>query len=135
MIEQTDLQTRHSFDRLKPFLRGGSRRRWFEEKVGRIRHNVTFHYEESGTLIERAIADIASRGRFSPITRGDTAYRWYFQTGDEVSDNIVRRQIWKIPRDIDVEVASGNIIHEIHQDIFLPFVDFAGELFWKFTNR
>jgi hypothetical protein len=66
IIEQGDSQTRHSFDRLTPFLRDGSRRRWFEDMVGRIRNNVTFHYERSGTLIERAISDIASRdaGRF-----------------------------------------------------------------------
>jgi len=137
MIEQSDWQTHGSFDRLKPFLPDGSRRQWFHDMVGRIRHNVTFHYEESGRLIERAISDIASRdaGRFCPITRGDTAYIWYFQAGDEVSDNIVRRQIWKIGPDKDLQAETEEILSEIHQDVFLPFVDFAGALLWRFTNR
>jgi hypothetical protein len=72
---------------------------------------------------------------FSPITRADTARLWYFQTGDEVSDNIVRRQIWKIPRHQDLQAATEAILEEIHQEVFLPFVDFAGELLWKFGSR
>jgi hypothetical protein len=65
-----------SFKYLEQFARGGTRRQWFQTIVGRVRGNLTFHYDESGTLIERAIADRVGRPvpQYSPITRGSTAY-------------------------------------------------------------
>jgi hypothetical protein len=82
-------------------LKGGHKYSWFQNCVGRIRNNLTFHYEQSGDLIERAIADRAARAeaRYSTITCGSTAYLWHFQVADEIVDSIAARQVWRVPRD------------------------------------
>jgi len=79
-IEKCDRETQQSFKNLEPFLIGGTNRTEIEQLIGRVRHNLTFHYDESGKLIEKAISDRASRAeaRSSSITRGSTAYLWAF---------------------------------------------------------
>ena len=37
--------------------------------IGQIRHNLTFHYNQSGMLIERAISDRAGRSDAQNILR------------------------------------------------------------------
>jgi len=64
LLRRCDNQTQGSFKQLEEFLPGGSRRAEFERLVGRVRHNLTFHYDESGKLIERAIEDRGLRLRF-----------------------------------------------------------------------
>src|ERR1700730_4859846 len=61
LVWQCDQHTQASFKYLEQFARGGTQRQWFQTIVGRIRGNLTFHYDESGTLIERAIADRVGR--------------------------------------------------------------------------
>jgi hypothetical protein len=49
-------------------------------------------------------------------------------------DSIVVRQIWGIPRDKDLRAEIDIIADEVHQ-LFLCFVDFAGEFIWKYCGR
>jgi hypothetical protein len=70
----------------------------------------------------------------SAVTRGDTAYLWYFKAADEVVDSIVVRQIWGIPSDADVRVEADRIADRVHQ-IFLWFMDFSGEFVWNYCER
>jgi len=135
LLRRCDNLTQESFRQLEEFLPGGSKRAEFERLVGRVRHNLTFHYDESGKLIERAIEDRASRSeaRISSVTRGNTAYLWHFKAADDLVDSIVVRQIWNIPRNADLRVEADKIADQVHQ-IFLWFMDFSGEFIWNYCN-
>jgi hypothetical protein len=62
LIHQTDAQAQQSFSNLEQFLPGGAKEARIEKLMGRVRSNLTFHYEESGKLVARAISDRATRG-------------------------------------------------------------------------
>lgn len=134
-VATCDQQTQGSFQQLVPFLSGESMRAEFEQLIGRVRHNLTFHYDKSGTLIERAISDRAARAeaRLSSVTRGSTAHLWHFKIADDVVDSIVVRQIWNIPRSSDLRAEADRIADRVHQ-IFLWFVDFSGEFIWRYCR-
>jgi len=134
LLRRCDNRTQ-GFQQLEEFLPGGSKRAEFERLVGRVRHNLTFHYDESGKLIEGAIEDRASRSeaRISSVTRGNTAYLWHFKAADDLVDSIVVRQIWNIPRNADLRVEADKIADRVHQ-IFLWFMDFSGEFIWNYCN-
>ncbi|MCX7143738.1 MAG: hypothetical protein NT123_22380 [Proteobacteria bacterium] len=136
LVRQTDAQTQQSFANLEQFLPGGAQRARMEKLMGRIRSNLTFHYEASGRLLERAIADRAARpeARLSSVTRGSTAYLWHFKAADDIVDSVVVRQIWGIPRSADVRLEADKVADELHQ-VFLWFVDFAGEFIWKYCGN
>lgn len=133
LVGRCDNKTQESFKALQQFLPGGSKRDEFERLVGRIRNNLTFHYDESGRLIERAISDRASRPDriVSSVTRGNTAYLWHFKVADELVDTIVVRQIWNIPKSADLRVEADATVDFAYQ-LFLRFVDFSGEFIWRF---
>jgi hypothetical protein len=135
LVARCDNQTQQSFNELMQFLPKEPKRPEFEQLVGRVRHNVTFHYDESGKLIEEAVLDRASRpdARMSSITRGDTAYLCHFKIADDIVDSIVVRQIWAIPRELDVRIEADRIADRVHQ-ILLWFVDFSGEFIWKYCE-
>lgn len=134
-VQKCDSQTQKSFQNLEEYLPYGAKRGEFEKLVGQVRHNLTFHYNESGKLIERAISDRASRhdARVSSVTRGDTVYLWHFKVADDVIDSAVVRQIWGIPRNADLRFEADRIADDIHQ-VFLWFMDFAGEFIWKYCG-
>jgi len=136
LVAQCDSQTQESFRAIEQYVRNGAKRGELMQLVGQIRHNLTFHYNQSGTLIERAIADRTGRAeaRLSSVTRGDTAYLWHFKIADDIVDSIVVRQIWAVPRGADVRTEVDKIADRVHQ-IFLWFVDFSGEFIWKYCER
>jgi len=136
LVKQCDQRTQNWFHELEPFLPNGSRRQWFESMVGKLRHNLVFHYSQSDKMIERAISDRAGRpeARYSLVTRGSTYNLWHFKTADDIVDSIVVRQIWGIPRDKDLRTEADRIAEEIRQ-VLLCFVDFAGDFIWKCFER
>lgn len=133
LVSQCDRRTQEAFQKLQLYLPNGPRRARFEQLAGRIRNNLAFHYDESGKLIQKAIADRASRKQESSITRANTAHAWHFKIADDVVDSIVVRQIWNIPRGGDLGAESDRIADEVHE-IFLLFLDFAGEFVWKYCE-
>lgn len=135
LIAHCDGQTQQSFTELEQFLPKAPKRNEFEQLVGCIRNNLTFHYDETGKLINKAVSDRAARpdARISSITRGDTAHLWYFKVADDIVDSVVVRQIWAIPRDKDVRAEADRIAERVHQ-LVLWFVDFSGEFIWKYCE-
>lgn len=135
IVARCDGQTQQSFNNLEQFLPNAPKRGEFKHLIGRIRHNLTFHYDESGKLIDQAIADRAARPdtRTTSITRGDTAYLWHFKAADDIVDSVVVRQIWAIPHDKDIRIEADHITEQVHE-IFLWFVDFSGEFIWKYCE-
>jgi hypothetical protein len=136
LVERCDDRTRTSFALLKDYRRGGSRHTRIEKILGQLRHNLGFHYHESGRWIARALEDCASHSaeRFSSITRGSDAYSWRFSVADQVVDHIIVRQIWQIPRGPDTPAKADEVAEEIHH-LFLAFVDFCGEFIWKYCEK
>ena len=136
LVDSSDFRTKGSFAHLEQHLPGGKRREWFEKLIAQLRHNLGFHYHESGSWIQWAINDRAERpgARYSSITRGDHAYRWRFSVADAVIDSIVCRKIWEIPREKDLEHEIGLITGEINV-LFLSYVDFCGEFIWQYCSR
>jgi hypothetical protein len=134
LVGQCDRRTQKSFQELQQYAPGGAKRPWFEQLAGKIRHNLTFHYQQSGKLIEKAIARGAAGGRVSSITRGSTAHLWHLKVADDIVASIVLRQIWNIPPDADVRTEADRISDEVCY-IFLLFLDFSGEFVWKYCGR
>lgn len=99
VVAQCSGATRTAFDRLVALRSDDAQRRKFEQYVGRLRHNLTFHYDESGDLIKRAMEERAKQPEGNPtsITRGTEPYSWRLTIADDVVDTIVCRQIWNIP--------------------------------------
>jgi hypothetical protein len=135
LVKKCDDETQKSFSKLEEFLPGGAKRDEFEKLAGRVRHNLTFHYDESGKLIEKAIADRATRpgSQMSTVTRGDTAYLWHFKVADDVLDSIVVRQIWSIPGSADLRVEADKVTDYLYK-VFLFFADFSGEFIWRYCG-
>jgi hypothetical protein len=135
ILRSCDAATQQSFDFVCQFVRGGTQRSRMELLAGRMRNNITFHYEQSETLIGRAIVERGSRpgGNTSRVTRGSRREHWYFKVADDVIDDIVTRQFWRVPstpstgRDVDV------LLMEAHE-IAMRFVDFCGEFIWRYTD-
>lgn len=136
LMGQCDVQTRESFKILQQYLPGKSRRTDLEKWVGQVRHNLTFHYHQSDTLIKRAISNraIGIGSKISSLTRGSTADLWHFKVADDLVDSIVCRQIWKIPPDKDLRVKADKIAEETFH-IYLKFMDFSGEFIWKYFEQ
>lgn len=135
LVARCDGQTQQSFKELEKFLPKAQYRPEFEQLIGRVRHNLTFHYDESGKLIEQAISDRTSdaNATISSITRGDSSSLWHFKIADDVVDSIVVHQIWGIPRTLDTQVEADRIADRVHQ-ILLWFIDFSGDFIWKYCE-
>jgi hypothetical protein len=136
VVESCDQQTRDSFGKLLPYLSGGTSHDEFQQLIGLVRHNLTFHYDASGKLTQRAVADRAARadGRWSSVTRGSNARLWHFQVADDVVDSIVVRQIWQVPLGTDAREGADVVVVRVHA-VFQVFMDFAGEFIWKYCRR
>jgi len=135
VVERCDLRTRDSYIELIDYIHGGSKYNRFQQLVGKLRHNLTFHYEQSDTLVAKAIADRASRpdANLSSITRASTAHRWRFKVADDIVDSIVVRQLWQIPRTADLRMEADKIADEVHA-VLRRFLDFSGEFIWRYCE-
>ncbi len=135
LISRCDRQMQQSFAELEQFLPQASKRDEFEKLVGRIRNSLTFHYDESGKQIKKAISDRSkhSDATTSSITRGDTANMWHFKVASDIVDSIVVRQIWNIPREADARIEADKILDRVHQ-ITMWFLDFSAEFIWKYCE-
>jgi hypothetical protein len=135
IVRRCDARTQESFQNLENVLSGGSEYKEFMKLIGQIRQNLAFHYNQNGTLIQRALSHRASRpdARISSLTRGDTAYLWHFKVADDIIDSIVVRQIWHIPRSAELRAKADKVVGYLYQ-ILLHFLDFSGEFIWKYLE-
>ncbi len=138
IISTLDSQTIESFSNLISYTKEGSNRDKFEKSIGMVRSNLIFHYDESSKLVARSLKKLIenSSGKAYKITRGNHAFRWYFNFADDVVNHLVVRELWKIPDDENSDLAVDELVSWTH-GIFLSFMDFSGELIWKYfeTNK
>jgi hypothetical protein len=115
-----------AYKRLLPFIKPGPKKVWFEKNVATARHNLTFHYHESGKWIDWALADRANRkeAEQSSITFGDTGHLWRFHIADAVVDSIMCRKIWQIPKTDNLKNEADAMVDKIYA-VFCDYVDFA----------
>jgi hypothetical protein len=132
-VGRCDPQTQRSFDELLMYQKGGGKHGVLKDLAGKVRHNIAFHYEQGGTLIERVIKDFASRGKSSSLTRADTAPDWHFEIADAIVDHVIWRGLWGVSPDGDSSARADEVAMTIHE-LFLSFMDFAGEFIWKYCK-
>ena len=133
IIDQCDSKTQTSFDKLQTYGTGGLNQATLDRIAGTIRNNLGFHYDQSGKLVGRAIGVLAQRQRSASVTRASRGPDWYFDVASRVVDDVVCRQIWKIPPSADQLIEADKIIGDIH-DVFLAFMDFSGEFIWRYCK-
>ena len=135
VVAQCSEATRNAFDRLVALRTDDTQKQKFEQYVGRLRHNLTFHYDESGDLIKRAMEGRAKKPEGNPtsITRGTEPYSWRFTIADNVVDTVVCRQIWNIPEGADLR-AEADVAADYGHEIFAAFADFAAEFVTKYVR-
>jgi hypothetical protein len=125
-VERSDPFTKKGFEALLAFI--GSPE--FEKVMGRLRNNLTFHYDPK--TIERALASLVAKhpDAIGSISLGDEPHNWFFEPGDMVSDRAAVREIFKVPEDADVNEETDKIVMRLHH-IVQMFGGFAGSLIWQ----
>ena len=138
---KSDIEMTQLFQRLGEFLPKAAKATEFNKLVGDIRHNLTFHYNQSGTLIERAVLDRSKRSnaKTSSVTQADETHRWHFKVADDIVDSIITRQIWNIPREVDgrevdVRIESDKKLDRAFE-IAMWFLDFSGAFILKYLKN
>ncbi len=136
LVNRCDPQTKKSFKNLERFLRGGKEETKFKILAGRIRQNITFHYDENGKLIKNALKDRAAiaKTQISSITRGSAADLWHFKASDDIVASIVVRQIWGVTGDLDIRKETNEAVDYIYK-VCLSFLDFSGEFIWSYCSK
>ena len=135
LINSCDAQTQVSFDDLKPYRSGGSDRARFEQIVGRIRHGLSFHYDQNGKSLAKSLnrkCEVDSTAT-SSVTRGNHAYKWRFSVADDLIEDIVVVDLWEAG-DVLADKESADLVSDEINAIFLAFVDFAGEFIWRYCK-
>lgn len=135
LVDHCSDEAQKSYAETLAHAHSGAKRARFEQLVGKMRHKVGFHYDETGKLIQWAIEDRAGRpeGNQTTITRTTGTHGWRFDVADDVVDSIVVRTFWQIPRTADLREQSDKIADEVHA-VLVHFLGFAGEFIWKYCE-
>jgi hypothetical protein len=125
-VDRSDSFTKKGFAALLAFIGGQE----FERVMGRIRNNLTFHYDPK--TIERALASLVAKhpDAAGSMSLGDEPHNWYFEPGDMVGDRAAVREIFKVPEAANVVAETDKIIVRLHE-IVQMFGGFAGSLIWQ----
>ena len=136
LICRCDAQTQKCYKEIEQFLPKAQKRKQFEQLVGRVRNNLTFHYDENGKSIEKAVSDRAERAeaRISSVTQGDALHLCHFKVADDVVDSIITRQIWNISREVDAQIEADKIADFVFQ-IAMWFLDFSSVFIWEYLEN
>jgi hypothetical protein len=123
-----------SFLKLCNCLKGGPDYKKFEQYVGRIRHNTVFHYDK--TVVQKALSDRANRAeaRQTRITFGDHISLCRFDLADEIVDSVICRQIWKIPKNVDLRKYADEY-SDFGADLCKSYLVFCGEFIGRYVQE
>jgi hypothetical protein len=128
-VAACDERTRQSFEKVSAFIGTDDYRR-----MARIRHNITFHYDDGA--VEKALEAAAKAHPGYPLAMqmGRETIDWFFEPGDRIIDRIVVRDIFGVAPDADVRIEVDKIIGRL-QEIGEAFADFAGYFVRHHTAR
>jgi len=127
---------KNAFKNLIDYLPDGTKNEQYQKYVGRLRNNITFHYDESGKLIKKYVDKRATDNvsNNTSITRSDSVYEWRFKLADDVVESIVCRDIWKIPENANLS-EEADIAVDFAHEIFINFMDFSGDFIFKYCRK
>ena len=128
-----------AFKILCKYIPGGKERTKFEKYFGKIRHNLVFHYQESGDWIKKALRErIDKKGQTSArITLGEVQKTRY-DIADQVVDTIVCRNIFGIPytvADLQKDRKELDKILMFGSEIAKNFIGFSGEFLHNYVEK
>lgn len=125
-VDRSDPFTKKGFAALLAFIDSPE----FEKVMGRIRNNLTFHYDPK--TIERALASLVAKhpDASGAMSLGDDPHNWFFEPGDMVGDRAAVREIFRVPDGADVVAETDKIAMHLH-DLIQMFGGFAGSLVWQ----
>jgi hypothetical protein len=125
-VDRSDSFTKKGLAALVAFIGGQE----FEKVMGRIRNNLTFHYDPK--TIERALASLVAKhpDATGSMSLGDEPHNWFFEPGDIVGDRAAVREIFKVPEGANVVAETDKIVVRLHEIVQL-FGGFAGSLIWQ----
>ncbi len=125
-VDRSDRFTKRGFAALLRFIGCPE----FEKAMGRIRNNLTFHYDPK--TIERALASLVAKhpDAKGSMSLGDEPHNWFFEPGDMVGDRAAVREIFKVPEGADVIAETDKIVMRLHA-IIQMFGGVAGSLIWE----
>lgn len=129
VVDASGAFTKKCFTKLVAF-RGSAE---YEKIMGRIRNNLTFHYD-SKTIFSalETLANNNPNARGS-LTLGDEPIDWFCEPGDMVGDRAAVRAIFRVPDTADVREEVDKVVIRLH-DIVQLFGGFAGGFIWENTS-
>lgn len=136
IVKQCSDRGKENFEKLKGYLKGEQNYAEFENKVGKIRHNLTFHYGESTKLYNRALKRRSERqdGKISKITWSPDIENMRFNIADDIHDTIVCRQIWQIPEGANIR-EEANKFADFGHEVCVCFLEFAYEIICRYLQH
>lgn len=137
-IDTCSSDAKIAFKNLCKYIPGGKERHKFEGYFGKIRHNLTFHYQESGDLIKRALQEriYKKKQKSAPVTFGEVQETRY-QLADQIIDSIVCRNIFGIPYTVDLQKDRKELdkILLFGSGIARNLIGFGGEFIHNYIER
>ncbi len=126
VVDASGAFTRNCYANLVAF-RGSAE---YEKIMGRIRHNLTFHYDPK--TIFSALQTLANKNPDArgSLTLGDDPINWFCEPGDMVGDRAAVREIFKVPETADLREEVDKVVTRLHEIVQL-FGGFAGGLIWE----
>jgi hypothetical protein len=93
--------------------------------LAKMRNMVSFHYDK--VMPVRSLKRLVKKfpNHLTPHSLGSDSLDWYFELGDLVVDDIIIRDIFKIPMAADIQTATIEVLDRLHV-IGASFTDFAG---------
>ncbi|MBI5521607.1 MAG: hypothetical protein HY910_03175 [Desulfarculus sp.] len=125
-IDRCSQYAQASYAKLINCTKGGNEWSEFNQYVERIRHKVTFHY--ANKEVSKSLSSLASKptATIPNINAGDHITLGRFGLADDIVDNIVCRQIWKIPESANLQ-EEANKRADFGSKLCLAFLGFSSE--------
>ncbi len=138
-VETCSFDAKVAFRNLCKYIPGGQERDKFEKYFGKIRHNLTFHYQESGAWIIKALRERIDKKEQTTahITFGEVQKTRY-GLADQIVDTIVCRNIFGIPYSVANLQKDRKELDEIlmlGSRIGRDFVGFGGEFTHNYVEK
>lgn len=133
-LNHCDYQTRASLDKLKPYLKDGAEYAKFDGFSRKLRSNVVFHYHEGGRFdwISRALAALSPQS--GEIQIGTEPVLVHFDLADQVVEEIVLREIWKVPPG-EAQPENADAVATYCHEVFKAFMDFSIYFAWEYCEK
>jgi hypothetical protein len=128
-VDRADRATKKSFETVAKFLDGND-----YKMMAKMRNVVAFHYEPKLTLrrLQKLVEKWPNHSMMYSL--GSETLDWYFELGDLIADEIMVREVFRIPEDADIKHAVIEILDRLGT-MAIAFIDFAGYFVRAFCSK